>query len=185
MNDNSREFSTIVMNDTEYDMVPMESKLSPEDFMARGEMNQQAGIDYQGIGIPYSGLPYGTVFPFGGEFMGGPFTMPQGGLPPFGPGVSPIGEEALLYEEEYDEWEGDNREPKYNKPKYKKKGYYDYDDKDYDKDYDYKDIRRIVMKIQRYNPGIFRMLMRYGMPYYEARRLVRRIVRLSLIYGDD
>lgn len=187
MNDSSREFSTIFMNDVEYDMVPMESKLSPEDFMSRGEMEmrQEPEIGSQNLGVPYGASSYGTGFPFGGQFMGGPLTFPQGSLPPFGQDILPIGEEASFYEEDYgmevDEWEVENREPKYKKPKYKKKEYYD---DDY-KDYDYKDIRRIVMKIQRYNPGIFRMLMRYGMPYYEARRLVRRIVRLALIYGDD
>ncbi|MCY6369592.1 hypothetical protein [Clostridium ganghwense] len=72
--------------------------------------------------------------------------------------------------------------------KYKDKDYYDndYKDKDYyDKDYpkyDYRDIQRICRMIERYNPGIIRTMVRYGMPYPVARRLCRRIVRLTLRY---
>lgn len=184
MNDSSREFSTIVMNDVEYDMIPMESKLSPEDFMTRGEMGfrQQPGINPLSSGSPYTGIPYGLGFPFGPQFMGGPAIFPPGTYSSYDEGMFPIGGEALFYEEDY-EVEGNEREMDNREPQYNKKDYYD-EDYNY-KDKDYKDIRRIIMKIQRYNPGIFRTLMRYGMPYYEARRLVRRIVRLTLIYEDD
>lgn len=71
----------------------------------------------------------------------------------------------------------------YDKNKYK----YDKDKCDYKKkchDYDYKDINRIVRMIERYNPGIYRTMRMYGIPYPEANRLVRRIVRLTLMYYD-
>lgn len=51
--------------------------------------------------------------------------------------------------------------------------------------YDRHDVRRILYKIQRYNPGIFRRFMRCGVPYYEAKRLVKRIIKLTLLYYDD
>ena len=65
---------------------------------------------------------------------------------------------------------------------------YDDEDDDRDKyqdDYDYNDVRLILMKIQRYNPGIFKALMRTGMPYYEVRRIIRKIIRLTMLYMKD
>ncbi|MCB2313160.1 hypothetical protein LGL55_18040 [Clostridium tagluense] len=49
----------------------------------------------------------------------------------------------------------------------------------------YNDVDAIVRKIERYNPAIFRSLTRYGMPYAEARNIVRRIVRLTLMYSEE
>ena len=134
MNDSNKEFSSIVMNDVEYDMVPMESKLSPEEFMTRGEIQcrQQPGINTTSPGVPYAGGPYGLGFPFGGQFMGGPAIFPPGTYPSYEETMSPgltIGGEALLYEEDYEvegderdveDREVDDRKPKYKKPKYKK-----------------------------------------------------------------
>jgi len=48
----------------------------------------------------------------------------------------------------------------------------------------YNDVDSIVRRIERYNPAIFRMLTRYGMPFAEARGIVRRIVRLTLMYSE-
>lgn len=47
------------------------------------------------------------------------------------------------------------------------------------------DVDSIVRKIERYNPEIFRMLTRCGIPYAGAAGLVRRIVRLTLMYRDE
>ncbi len=46
-------------------------------------------------------------------------------------------------------------------------------------------VNSIVRKIERYNPEIFRMLTRCGIPYAGALGLVRRIVRLTFMYRDE
>ena len=64
-----------------------------------------------------------------------------------------------------------NREPvndQYNKPKPQ-----------------YNDVESIVFRIEKFNPAIFRRLTRCGIPYAEAREIVRRIVRLSLMHRDE
>jgi len=53
------------------------------------------------------------------------------------------------------------------------------------RDYDTDDINKILMKIERYNPGIFAFLRRCGMSYPMAKRYIRRIVRLTLMYYED
>lgn len=50
--------------------------------------------------------------------------------------------------------------------------------------YNPRDVDEILRKIQRYNPGVFRMLRSYGVPYDEARRICRRIIRLTLTYYE-
>ncbi|WP_138204043.1 hypothetical protein [Haloimpatiens lingqiaonensis] len=47
-----------------------------------------------------------------------------------------------------------------------------------------KDVDKILREIERYNPGVFRMLRSYGVPYDEARRICRRIIRLTLTYYE-
>lgn len=47
-----------------------------------------------------------------------------------------------------------------------------------------KDIRRILMKIQRHNPGVFRRIIRYGVSYPVTVKWVKRIIRLTLIYSE-
>ena len=49
----------------------------------------------------------------------------------------------------------------------------------------YNDVDFIVKRIERYNPAIFRRLTRCGIPYEEAKEIVRRIVRLTLMYRDE
>jgi len=49
----------------------------------------------------------------------------------------------------------------------------------------YNDVDYIVRRIERYNPGIFRKLTRCGIPYPEARDIVRRIVKLTLMYSEE
>ncbi len=71
------------------------------------------------------------------------------------------------------------------KKKKKKKKYYD-DNKDYyNKDYYDRDVRKILRKIETYNPGIFRYLAMYGVPYNAAKKIIRRVIRLTLMYYDD
>ncbi|CDF57567.1 hypothetical protein [Thermobrachium celere] len=44
------------------------------------------------------------------------------------------------------------------------------------------EVDRILNKIEKNNPEIFVLLKMYNMPYPVARRLVRRIIRLTLQY---
>lgn len=47
------------------------------------------------------------------------------------------------------------------------------------------DVDSIVRRIERYNPLVFRQLSRWGMPYAQAKAVVRRIVRLTLMYSEE
>lgn len=47
------------------------------------------------------------------------------------------------------------------------------------------EVNKILRKIERYNPGIFRYMRMYGIPYPAARLLCRRIIRLTLMHYDD
>lgn len=47
---------------------------------------------------------------------------------------------------------------------------------------EYDDIEDILRKIERYNPGVLRRLISYGIPFPAARNIVRRIIRLTLNY---
>lgn len=47
------------------------------------------------------------------------------------------------------------------------------------------DVESIVKRIEKYNPAIFRRLTRCGIPYAEAIEIVRRIVRVSLMYREE
>jgi len=49
----------------------------------------------------------------------------------------------------------------------------------------YNDVDSIVRKIERYNPAIIRRLNRCGIPYAEAREIVTRIVKVTLMYRDE
>ena len=52
-------------------------------------------------------------------------------------------------------------------------------------DVPYNDVDSIVRRIERYNPLVFRLLNRCGMPYAQAKDVVRRIVRLTLMYSEE
>lgn len=47
-----------------------------------------------------------------------------------------------------------------------------------------KDVDKILKKIERYNPGVFRLMRMYGVPYPVARRICRRIINLTLKYSN-
>ncbi|KOA20163.1 hypothetical protein CLHOM_13620 [Clostridium homopropionicum DSM 5847] len=53
------------------------------------------------------------------------------------------------------------------------------------KDYTPNEINRILMKIERYNPGVFREMKMYGMPYKSTKALIKKIIRLTLIYEEN
>ena len=44
---------------------------------------------------------------------------------------------------------------------------------------------RILMKIEKNNPMLFGRFASLGIPYYEAKKIVSRVVYLTLLYGDD
>ncbi|MCY6485066.1 hypothetical protein OW763_12025 [Clostridium aestuarii] len=46
-------------------------------------------------------------------------------------------------------------------------------------------VNRILRNIERYNPGIFKQMMMFGIPYPTAKKICRRIIRLTLMYYDD
>lgn len=49
----------------------------------------------------------------------------------------------------------------------------------------YNEIDSVVRRLERYNPAIFKRMTRCGMPYAEVRDIVRRIVKLSLMYSEE
>lgn len=61
----------------------------------------------------------------------------------------------------------------------KGKDNYDFGKDKFDK---FNQVDRILNKIEKNNPEIFTLLKMYNMPYPVARRLVRRIIRLTLNY---
>lgn len=46
----------------------------------------------------------------------------------------------------------------------------------------FNEVEKILNKIEKNNPEIFVLLKMYNMPYPVAKRLVRRIIRLTLNY---
>lgn len=110
-----------------------------------------------------------------------PWTMPPG-IPEGMPGMmyGPMGTEEMMPRNfsgmnmmEMEEDEYSNREDDSN------------DDMRKEKDYGPLEINRILMKIERYNPGIFRYLRMYGMSYKAARRFIKKIIKLTLMYYED
>lgn len=65
----------------------------------------------------------------------------------------------------------------------------DYEDMDEDmtrkKEYGPKEINKILMKMEKYNPGIFRYLRMYGVPFTIAKKIIRRIIKVTLMYYED
>lgn len=50
----------------------------------------------------------------------------------------------------------------------------------------YKDnVDIILKKIEKNNPGIFGRLVSFGVPYFEARKIVKRIIFLTLNYSKN
>jgi len=65
----------------------------------------------------------------------------------------------------------------------------EYEDMDEDmtrkKEYGPKEINKILMKMEKYNPGIFRYLRMYGVPFTIAKKIIRRIIKVTLMYYED
>ncbi|MGK0467524.1 MAG: hypothetical protein ACJAX4_002825 [Clostridium sp.] len=171
----------------DYEMVPLESMMQ-----GFGEMNSRpvAGM-YSNMGInmgmdmdPYMGMdpsmamangynqdPSMEMYPsiemnkFNNEgvFMNGSNPM---GLPYENVDMSAYEDDGLREQDMYED-----RKP-YND------GYNKFNPK-------YNDVDYIVNRIERYNPEIFKMLTRCGIHYRGAVGLVKRIVRLTLMYRDE
>lgn len=160
------------MSSQEYEMIPIES--TEESYFT----------NFRSANI------FGTrVFQPGGEFQSRvlqPGTFQPGGYPvgvdtplnPLDVGVSdllvgPIGVEEL------ENYFNTNNMQKYSYgPSYGDKT------KTKKRELDYGDIKDITIKIHKYNPGVFKSLMKYGIPYHEARNIIMKIVRLTLLYGE-
>ncbi|KGM93598.1 hypothetical protein IRP63_09280 [Clostridium botulinum] len=60
------------------------------------------------------------------------------------------------------------------------------DDKSRELDYDdFVDVNNMLMKIERYNPGIFQFLRRYNMSYEDAKKIIKKIITVTLMYEND
>lgn len=44
---------------------------------------------------------------------------------------------------------------------------------------------KILMEIEKNNPMLFGRFASFGIPYYEAKKIVSRVVYLTLLYEDD
>lgn len=50
---------------------------------------------------------------------------------------------------------------------------------------DFIDVNNILMKIERYNPGVFQFLRRYDMSYEDAKKIIKKIITVTLMYEND
>ncbi len=166
----------VEMNNNTYNMVSLQPSIEVDDMRFRTIGGGPAGIGYGYGGLGLGGLgPYTGVIP-GIAYQGGAYGLSN---PYYNTGDS-----GLLGMPSNINLPSDGMELQSGF------GFSQYDDVDddrdkYEEDYDYNDVRLILMKIQRYNPGIFKALMRTGMPYYEVRRIIRKIIRLTMLYMKD
>lgn len=158
--------------DMDYDMVPMPMYMQG---MALG-MTPPCMQGMMGMAQENQGLyPMMGMMPQGVNGM----MMPSQGMPEMMPqnmqGMMPEMMEENLHGmnmmemEEEDYSEGEN----------------DFENKTRIRDYGPNEINRILTKIERYNPGVFAFLRRCGLSYPMAKRFIRRIVRLTLMYYED
>jgi hypothetical protein len=199
-------YSTIEMDNEEYDMVPMEPMMPMNEYIpvnqtirTNEERYNEERYDEERYNEeqPINNMPREALCPDDDmEFVPMNNMMPmQCGFIPYGSmmymdySMPLMNRQYYMNQQPYmnEEFNNIEEEDESRKKKKGKKSDYDKDKYDYKKkyhDYDYKDINRIVRMIERYNPGIYRRMRMYGIPYPEANRLVRRIVRLSLMYYD-
>lgn len=163
----------------EYDMVPLESMMQGFGQMYSrpiAGMNSNMGLDMgmdpsMAMANGYMQDPNMEMYPLmemdqfnnEGVFMNGSSPM---GLPYGDVDMSAYEDDRLREQDMYED-----RKP-YND------GYNKFNPK-------YNDVEHIVKRIERYNPEIFRMLIRCGIHYKGAVGLVKRIVRLTLMYRDE
>jgi hypothetical protein len=184
MNLNYRDIEDID-NEEEYEMVPLESVMS-----GYGQMNTMPFMGMNpNVGMnPSMGMPMGYMQDENMDMnpnrdINAWMGMQQGmGMNQFNEdtsmnGFNPIGMmygDALMdgYEDE-----GSRQQDMYlNKDSYNSQNRFNPK---------YNEVDSIVRKIERYNPQIFRLLTRCKIPYAGAKGLVRRIVRLTLMYSGD
>lgn len=165
MNLEDRNNETIDMND-EYEMIPFEPMM-----YGYGEMNTSQSM----------GMPMGYTQDSNRNMEMNPWTgMYQNNGDMFMNGSNPMD---MMYGDtsmnDYTENNEDFRQlDKYGDEDQFKVGYNRVNPK-------YNDVDSIVRRIEKFNPVIFRLMTRVGMPYAEARDIVRRIVKLTLMYSEE
>ena len=157
MNLDDRDIEEIDMKE-EYEMIPLEPMM-----YGCGQMNMMPNMGVNPNMAMYQGLGMN-------QFNEGMFMN----------NFNPM---AMMYGESFmNDYEGEDeglRQYQGNEPF---KGQYDNPNKFNQK---YNDVDFIVRRIERYNPAVFRLFNRYGIPYGEAKGIVRRIVRLTLMYSEE
>lgn len=161
------------MSSQEYEMIPIESTAESYFMNFRSANIFGTRILGPGGGFQNSVLQPGTFQP------GGYPTGVDTPLDPLDTGISdllvgPLGLEELQNYFNSNKMQNGYDIPSDEAPQSKKKK----------REVDYGDIKNIAVKIHKYNPGVFKSLMKYGIPYYEARNIIMKIVRLTLLYGE-
>ncbi|MFD3157646.1 hypothetical protein ACFIJ5_12385 [Haloimpatiens sp. FM7330] len=152
----------------EYDMVPISSdmmsmQMMPYNYNMQDQMMMQQMMMQQMMGMQCMSMMPNTMN-----------SMQCAPMPPMMPNemnsmqCTPMMPNEMMNEEGMEEYETDSEDE--DDMRYKKKP---------------RDVNRILRKIEMYNPGVFRMMRSYGIPYPVARRICRRIIRLTLMYCDD
>jgi|GEM_PF-1733624 len=162
----------------DYEMVPLEPTVC-----RCGQMNRM-----QSMGMPIGCMQEVNPNVMMNSFMGMNQNIginPWMGMGQFNEGMcrdgfEPIGE--MYGDVSINDYEEENEESS-KLDKYEEKEIYR--DQYNRPDPQYNDVEAIVRRIEKYNPAIFRRLTRCGIPYAEAREIVRRIVRVSLMYRDE
>lgn len=146
--------------DSEYEMMPM--PIAPM-FMPGMNMGMNMGMMGNGMNPEMMGNVMNPEMMRAYNFQDmGMFQM----MPPQAAGFN--------FPDFYDEDVSDddlNESSRKKKPKKDKYGYQ-------------KQVNRIFNQMRRYNPGVFRYLRMYGLPRYAAERIVKRIIRLTLMYSE-
>lgn len=166
----NREFDNFLeMSSQEYEMIPIES--TTENYFANFRSANIFGTRVQ-PGV----FQTGTLQP--GTFQSGGY--PTGIDTPLNP--LDIGTDLLVgplgLEELQNYFNGSNGKKVVEGPSEKSTP------KKKKREVEYDDIKNIVVRIHKYNPGVFKALMKYGVPYYEARNIIMKIVSLTLLYDE-
>lgn len=168
--------------DMEYDMIPMPmymQGMAPEMIppCMQGMMGMPQGNQglYPMMGMMPHGMP-NMMMPHGMMGMMSPNTQ---GMMPEMMSSNMQGMMPQMYEENL---HGMNMMEMEDEDYHDEKDDFNNFDNKKTRGYDADDINKILMKIERYNPGVFVVLRRCGMSYPMAKRYIRRIVRLTLMY---
>ena len=170
----------VEMNNTIYNMVSLQPSIAVDEMRFRtiGGGPTGVGTGFGGLNIgggigPSTGIMPGISYPGGAYGLSNPYYNIGDSALLGLPSNLNLPTDGMTLHGGYDfSGYGDEEDDEEDREKYKD-------------DYDYNDVRLILMKIQRYNPGIFKALMRTGMPYYEVRRIIRKIIRLTMLYMKD